>query len=111
MSKYDENASKKDLYARVKLAPVNAIQRALAVNAMRDADAISNGIMWAMKGISHLFTRAPQQLGQLAALGILKFCGFHNDGAGVRALSILNTRPTRSPNELVNRRTSINSAL
>jgi hypothetical protein len=29
--------------------------------------------------------QAPQQLGQLAALGILKCCGFHNDGAGVRA--------------------------
>jgi hypothetical protein len=58
MSKYDEKASKTDLYARVKLAPVNAIQRAVAVNALRDADAISNGIMWAMKGIGRLFARA-----------------------------------------------------
>ena len=57
MSKYDEKASKTDLYARVKLAPVNAIQRAVAVNALRDADAISNVIMWAVKAVSRLFTR------------------------------------------------------
>ncbi len=42
MVKYSEKASKSDLYARVKLAPVNAIQRAVAVNALRDADAISD---------------------------------------------------------------------
>ena len=57
MSKFDEKASKTDLYARVKLAPVNAIQRAIAVNALRDADAISDAIMWTVKAVSRLFTR------------------------------------------------------
>jgi len=57
MLKYDERASKTDLYGRVKLAPVNAIQRAVAVNALRDADAISNGIMWVITAIRRLFTR------------------------------------------------------
>ena len=46
MLRYDEKASKLDLYARVKLAPVNAIQRAMAVNALRDAEAIADAIMW-----------------------------------------------------------------
>ena len=47
MTNYSEKASKSDLYARVKLAPVNAIQRAVAVNALRDADAITDAIMFA----------------------------------------------------------------
>ena len=58
MSKYDESASKSDLYARVKLAPVNAIQRAVAVNALRDAEAISNAIMWVGNAVRRLFVRA-----------------------------------------------------
>ena len=57
MLKYDEKASKSDLYSRVKLAPVNAIQREMAVNALRDADAITNGIMWVVTAIGRLFTR------------------------------------------------------
>jgi len=58
MTNYSEKASKSDLYARVKLAPVNAIQRAVAVNALRDADAITDVIMWAVAVIRRLFTRA-----------------------------------------------------
>ena len=56
MLRYDEKASKLDLYARVKLAPVNAIQRAMAVNALRDAEAIADAIMWVANGIRSLFT-------------------------------------------------------
>jgi len=58
MTKYSEKASKSDLYARVKLAPVNAIQRAVAVNALRDADAITDAIMWAVKAVRRLLTRS-----------------------------------------------------
>ncbi len=58
MSKYAEKASKSDLYARVKLAPVNAIQRAVAVNALRDADAISNAIIWAISAVRRLASRS-----------------------------------------------------
>ena len=57
MSKYVENDSKSDLYARVKLAPVNAIQRAIAVNALRDAESVSNGIMRVIDAIRRLFAR------------------------------------------------------
>ena len=58
MVEYSEKASKSDLYERVKLAPVNAIQRAVAVNALRDADAISDAIMWFVTGVRRLFTRS-----------------------------------------------------
>ena len=67
MQNYDEKASKSDLYARVKLAPVNAIQRAVAVNALRDADAISDGILWAVNAVSRLFTRAGKQVTETRA--------------------------------------------
>jgi len=58
MTNYSEKASKSDLYARVKLAPVNAIQRAVAVNALRDADAITDAIIWAAAAVRRLFTRS-----------------------------------------------------
>ena len=58
MTNYSEKASKSDLYARVKLAPVNAIQRAVAVSALRDADAITDAIMWAVTAVRRLFTRS-----------------------------------------------------
>jgi len=58
MVNYSEKASKSDLYARVTLAPVNAIQRAVAVNALRDAEAISNAIVWAMSAVRRLVSRA-----------------------------------------------------
>ena len=58
MLKYDEKASKSELYARIKLAPMNAIQRTIAVNALRDADALTDAIMWVVNGVRRLVTRA-----------------------------------------------------
>ena len=57
MLRYTEKAAKSDLYARVKLAPLNAIQRAVALNALRDADAISDAIMWVMSAVRRLVRR------------------------------------------------------
>lgn len=65
MRKYNETDSKSDLYARVKLAPVNAIQRAVAVNALRDAEAISNGIIWVAKAVGRLFARTGANVNRL----------------------------------------------
>jgi len=59
MTTYNEKASKSDLYARVKLAPVNAIEREIAVAALRDADAISDAIVWVITAVRRLFTRTP----------------------------------------------------
>jgi hypothetical protein len=57
MLNFDEKASRSDLYARVKLAPLNEIQRAVALNALRDAEVITDGIMWVVTAIRRLFTR------------------------------------------------------
>ena len=65
MLKYDEKASKSDLYSRVKLAPLNEIQRRIAVNALRDADVVSDRIMWVVNGLRRLVGRAGASLGQL----------------------------------------------
>ena len=58
MVNYSEKASKSDLYARVKLAPVNAIQRAVAVNALRDAESISDAIVWVLSAVHRLLSRS-----------------------------------------------------
>ena len=65
MFKYDENASKSDLYSRVKLTPVNEIQRMIAVNALRDADVVSDRIMWVVNGIRRLVGHMGASQGQL----------------------------------------------
>ncbi len=61
MLKYSDRALKSELYARIKLAPVNAIQRAIALNALRDAELVSNGIVWVMTAVRRLF--APTSVG------------------------------------------------
>ena len=66
MLKYDEKASKSALYAGVKLAPVNAIQREIALSALRDADVLTDRIMWVVKAIRRLAARVSTGLGQLA---------------------------------------------
>ena len=65
MAKYDEVAAKSELYAQIRLTPVNAIQRTIAVNALRDADALTDAIMWVVNGIRRLFTRADTSRGEL----------------------------------------------
>jgi len=52
-----------DLYARIQLTPMNAIQRQIALNALRDADAFSNAVMWVVNGVRRLI--APAKTGGL----------------------------------------------
>ena len=65
MIKYSEEASKSDLYARVRLAPVNAIQRAIAVDTLRQADALTDAILWAVAAVRRLFSRTGNSAGRL----------------------------------------------
>jgi hypothetical protein len=65
MLEYVESVSKSDLYKRIKLAPVNAIQREIAVNALRDAELVSNGIVWVLTAVRRLFTRTNAGANQL----------------------------------------------
>ncbi len=57
MDRYKENVANTDLYARIKLTPMSASEREVALNALRNAEAISDGIMWVVNGIKRLFTR------------------------------------------------------
>jgi hypothetical protein len=65
MSKYDEKASRSALYAQVKALPVNAVQRALAVDTLRNAEAVANRIVWVINGVRRLATRAGSGVGRL----------------------------------------------
>jgi hypothetical protein len=67
MSKVSERAANTDLYARIELAPMTASEREVALNALRNADAISDGIMWVMNvienAVKYLSNRAPLKHG------------------------------------------------
>lgn len=65
MLKYDKNGLKSDLYARVETTPVNAIQREVAIRALRDADAITDRILWVVNGMRRLAARAGVGFGKL----------------------------------------------
>ena len=65
MLKYDEKASRSALYAGIRLTPANAIQREIALNALRDADVLTDRIMWVVTGVRRLAARAGESLGQL----------------------------------------------
>jgi len=62
---YSEKASKTDLYARVRLAPVKAIQRAIAVDTLRQADAITDALLWVVAAVRRLFRRSGDGTGRL----------------------------------------------
>ena len=67
MSGYNERAANTDLYARIKRAPMTALEREVALNALRNADAISDGIIWVMNvienAVKYLSNRAPLKHG------------------------------------------------
>jgi len=43
------------------MIPMLTIQRTMAVNALRDADAITDAIMWAINGIKRLVAGTPSK--------------------------------------------------
>ena len=65
MDKFRERPANTDLYARIKLAPMTAIEREVALNALRDAEVIVNAIVWVMNGTRQLFAKV---LGKPAGL-------------------------------------------
>ena len=46
MFRYKERPANTELYARIKLVPMTAIERQVAINALNDAEAIVDGIVW-----------------------------------------------------------------
>lgn len=57
MNRFNEKPANTDLYSRIRLTPMNAIQREVALNALREADSISDAIMWIVNGVRHLSER------------------------------------------------------
>jgi hypothetical protein len=52
-----KNAVNTGLYAAVEDVTVNGIQRAIAVDTLRQADRITNAILWSASAVRRLFTR------------------------------------------------------
>jgi len=65
MKQRKEVAVNTDLYERIKLAPMSAIQRQVALNALRDADAISNAVVWLVNAVRQLIAKAGAKPGNL----------------------------------------------
>ena len=57
MFRYNERPANTDLYARIKLAPMTATERQVAINALNDAEAIVDGIVWAKNAVRKLVAR------------------------------------------------------
>ena len=57
MDNLNERPANTDLYARIKLVPMTAIERQVAINALRNAEAIVDGLLWAANGVKHLVAR------------------------------------------------------
>lgn len=57
----NEKAVNTDLYARVRLARMNEIEREVALNALRTADAIVDGIEWMVNGVRRLIASVTEK--------------------------------------------------
>ena len=55
MNSYNEKCSNSELYARIKAMPIAARERAVALQTLRNAEGIADGILWVVNGIKHLF--------------------------------------------------------
>ena len=57
MSKISERHANTDLYARIEQARMTASEREAALNALRNAEAIADALMWVVNGVRHLVAR------------------------------------------------------
>jgi len=57
MSKQAEVKSSSTIYAKIQTARMSERERQIALNAMRNADLIVDGILWVAKKIEHLADR------------------------------------------------------
>ena len=61
MSRIKASVRSGDLNGRLDMIPMLTIQRTMALNALRDADAITDAIMWAINGIKRLVAGTPSK--------------------------------------------------
>ena len=57
MNRLNEKYSNTDLYARIQHAPMSEREREVALNAVRNAEAIVDGYLWAVNGVKGLIAR------------------------------------------------------
>ncbi len=57
MKRYNEVSNNADLYARINAMSISAHERAVAIRALQNADAISDAILWVTHGLKKLGTR------------------------------------------------------
>jgi len=65
MKRFNEISENTDLYTRIKLAPMNQLDREVALNALRTADAIVDVIQWVVNGVKHLIAKVSEKPGRL----------------------------------------------
>ena len=61
VERFNEISANTDLYTRIKLAPMNQRDREVALNALRTADAIVDGIEWVVNGVKHLIAKVNEK--------------------------------------------------
>jgi hypothetical protein len=61
MKRFNEISANTDLYTRIKLAPMNQRDRDVALNALRTADAIIDGIEGVVNGVKHLIAKISEK--------------------------------------------------
>lgn len=61
MKRFNEISANTDLYTRIKLSPMNQLDREVALNALRTSDAIVDGIQWVVNGVKHLIAKVSEK--------------------------------------------------
>ena len=61
MKRFKEISEKTDIYTRIKLSPLNQRDREVALNALRTADAIADGIQWVVNGVKRLAAKVGEK--------------------------------------------------
>jgi len=57
MNRLNEKSANTDLYARIEQAPMSEREREVALSAVRNAESIVDGCLWAVNGIRGLIAR------------------------------------------------------
>jgi len=57
MNQLNEKSANTDLYARINQASMTASEREVAINALRNAEALVDGYLWVVNGAKRLIAR------------------------------------------------------
>lgn len=57
MKRLNEKSANSDLYARIARTPMSERERDVALNAVRNAEALVDGCLWAVNGVKGLIAR------------------------------------------------------